>query len=188
MAKVRDGQKWTLDDCNKKIYETLREKKGVMNMPLTDSIEQFIKGMMSESQSELELRRNELAEYFGCAPSQINYVLATRFSPRHGYVIESRRGGSGYVRIIRIMNDGDQSPFIMALIGHIDERLSLQSAQAMIAALTERNVITASEAQIIYAAVSDTAINLPVNSKDVLRASIMQSMLVALVKRSGNKR
>ena len=153
-------------------------------MPLSDSIEQFIKDMMSESQSELELKRNELAAYFGCAPSQINYVLATRFSPRHGYVIESRRGGSGYVRIIRIMNDGDQCPFIMALIGHMENRLSLGSAQAIISSLTDRDIIDTDEARIMLAAVSDAAINLPVNSKDILRASIMQSMLVALVTRS----
>ena len=69
---------------------------------LSDSIEDFIKALMEDEQDQqqaIELRRNELAEHFQCAPSQINYVLATRFTPDHGYVIESRRGGGGYIRI-----------------------------------------------------------------------------------------
>ena len=65
-------------------------------MRLSDTIESFIKELLSQDETEVELKRNELAEYFGCAPSQINYVLATRFTPDHGYVIESRRGGGGY--------------------------------------------------------------------------------------------
>ena len=71
-------------------------------MRLSDTIEQFIKDMMQrEQQAEIDLKRNELAEYFHCAPSQINYVLATRFTPDHGYVITSQRGGGGYIRIVR---------------------------------------------------------------------------------------
>ena len=75
-------------------------------MRLSDSIETFIKTLLAEDEPEVELKRNELAEYFGCAPSQINYVLATRFSPDHGYLIESRRGGGGYIRIVRIVQSG----------------------------------------------------------------------------------
>ena len=69
---------------------------------LSDSIEDFIKALMEDETREIELRRNELAEHFQCAPSQINYVLATRITPDHGYVIESRRGGGGYIRIVRL--------------------------------------------------------------------------------------
>ena len=69
-------------------------------MRLSDSIESFIKTLITQEEPEVELKRNELAEYLGCAPSQINYVLATRFSPDHGYIIESRRGGGGYIRIV----------------------------------------------------------------------------------------
>ena len=74
---------------------------------LSDSIEQFIKELMCE-EAHIELRRNELAQHFGCAPSQINYVLATRFSVDHGYIIESRRGGGGYVRIVRMQERGER--------------------------------------------------------------------------------
>ena len=65
-------------------------------MRLSDTIESFIKAMIQEDTPEVELKRNELAEYFHCAPSQINYVLATRFTPDHGYVTSSQRGGGGF--------------------------------------------------------------------------------------------
>lgn len=155
--------------------------KEVMHMPLSDSIEQFIKDLMSESQSELELKRNELAAYFGCAPSQINYVLATRFSPEHGYIIESRRGGSGYVRIIRILTEGDQNVFVRNLISNIENKLTAMAAAAMLKALVEREIITIKEAAIMRAALSEDAISLPINAKDILRAGIMKSMLTSLL-------
>ena len=81
---------------------------------LSDSIEQFIKELMDEG-SQIEVRRNELAQHFGCAPSQINYVLATRFSVDHGYIIESRRGGGGYVRIVRMRERGEGNLLNMLL-------------------------------------------------------------------------
>ena len=84
-------------------------------MRLSDAIEQFIKTMLTQEAPEVELKRNELAEYFNCAPSQINYVLATRFTPDHGYIIESRRGGGGYVRIVRMRERGDGNLLNMLL-------------------------------------------------------------------------
>ena len=81
---------------------------------LSDMIEEFIKALLEESNGQLELQRNELADYFECAPSQINYVLATRFSLDRGYYIESRRGGGGYIRIIRL--DMDNNDYIMYLL------------------------------------------------------------------------
>ena len=90
-------------------------------MRLSDSIETFIKTLLAEDEPEVELKRNELAEYFGCAPSQINYVLATRFSPDHGYLIESRRGGGGYIRIVCIVQSGAQQ-----LMYLINERIESQ--------------------------------------------------------------
>ena len=83
-------------------------------MRLSDSIESFIKTLLTQEEPEVELKRNELAEYFGCAPSQINYVLATRFSPDHGYIIESRRGGGGYIRIVRVVQSGAQRLMYLA--------------------------------------------------------------------------
>ena len=87
---------------------------------LSDMIEEFIKALLEESNGQLELQRNELADYFECAPSQINYVLATRFSLDRGYYIESRRGGGGYIRIIRL--DMDNNDYIMYLLREIAYR------------------------------------------------------------------
>lgn len=142
---------------------------------LSDSIERFIKDLMEED-AQIEVRRNELAQHFGCAPSQINYVLATRFSVDHGYIIESRRGGGGYVRIVRmrISEDGNMLEKLLSRIGtSIDE----ESANSLIQFLFERKLITRNEAMIIRAAVSRVALALPVSAKDVLRAAVLKSVL-----------
>ena len=88
-------------------------------MRLSDAIEEFIKTMLSQEELEIELKRNELAEYFRCAPSQINYVLSTRFTPDHGYVTESRRGWRMY-RIIRL--EREQGQYLIP-VGRADRRL-----------------------------------------------------------------
>jgi len=148
--------------------------------PLSDTIEAFIKELMEEEQSQIELKRNELAEYFRCAPSQINYVLATRFTPDHGYLIESRRGGGGYIRIIRVTMR-DQGEQLMQLINQrLASPVSENEAQAIIAGLGQQGVVSAGEASLMRAAVSAGAIALPLNIKDALRASILRAMLLAL--------
>ena len=114
-------------------------------MRLSDSIETFIKTLLAEDEPEVELKRNELAEYFGCAPSQINYVLATRFSPDHGYLIESRRGGGGYIRIVRIVQSGAQQ--LMYLINErIGDAIGEEEASRLVQQLTEQKLVTAQEA------------------------------------------
>ena len=143
---------------------------------LSDSIEQFIKELM-ESDAQVELRRNELAHHFGCAPSQINYVLATRFSVDHGYIIESRRGGGGYIRIVR-MRERSPETLLSAIIERIGNSISEESAAALIANLMERKIITVREARLMRAAVGRNALALPVSAKDVLRASVLSNMVV----------
>ena len=143
---------------------------------LSDSIEQFIKELM-ESDAQVELRRNELAHHFGCAPSQINYVLATRFSVDHGYIIESRRGGGGYIRIVR-MRERSPETLLSAIIERIGNSISEESAAALIANLMERKIVTSREARLMRAAVGRNALALPVSAKDVLRASVLSNMVV----------
>ena len=96
-------------------------------MRISDSIESFIKEMLGEDSPEVELKRNELAQYFGCAPSQINYVLATRFSPDQGYLTESRRGGGGYIRIVRVVQSESQ-PLTYWIRDRIGDALSEEEA------------------------------------------------------------
>jgi len=148
-------------------------------MRLSDSIEQFIKAMLNQDDHEVELKRNELAEYFGCAPSQINYVLATRFTPDHGYIIESRRGGGGYIRIFRMQQDTREQLLYM-LNERIGDSIDLISASHLIQQLQERELVTVEEAAMMNAAISAQALSLPVPSdmKNALRARILRSMIL----------
>ena len=160
-------------------------------MRLSDTIESFIKAMIQEDQPEVELKRNELAEYFHCAPSQINYVLATRFTPDHGYVTSSQRGGGGYIRIVRVQQSSvDHLTYL--LHERLGDSLDAQSAQVLCAQLAERKLVTLSEAQLMAAAVSPQALAgpLPEAVKDDMRAKILKCMLLTVAqqhaKNAGN--
>ena len=147
---------------------------------LSDSIEQFIKELMRED-ARIELRRNELAQHFGCAPSQINYVLATRFSMDHGYIIESRRGGGGYVRIVRMQSRGE-TDLLDALLQRVGNSIDEETANAIITNLMERKMVTANEAALMRAGVARNALALPISAKDVLRAAVFRNLLVQVFK------
>ncbi len=147
---------------------------------LSDIIEQFIKGMLQQSEGELELQRNELADYFQCAPSQINYVLATRFSVDHGYHIESQRGGGGFIRIVEL--DVDENDFLLHLItNRIGTSVSQKASEAIIINLREKGIITIAEAVIMSAALDDKTIAIPSSMRDTVRANILRAMLTAVL-------
>ena len=154
-------------------------------MRLSDSIESFIKTLLTEESTEVELKRNELAEYFGCAPSQINYVLATRFSPDHGYLTESRRGGGGYIRIVRVVESGSQR--LMYLVNErIGDSLGEEECLRLISQLKEQHIVTADEAALMASAISSRALGIPVPDtlKGALRARMMKSMLMTVAARN----
>ena len=150
-------------------------------MRISDSIEQFIKEMLGEDSPEVELKRNELAEYFGCAPSQINYVLATRFSPSQGYLTESRRGGGGYIRIVRVVETGPQKMAYLVR-DRIGDQLSEEEAQRIIAHLKDSGMANPEEAGMMFAALSARALAVPLSPemKAALRARILKTMILAL--------
>ena len=152
-------------------------------MRISDSIENFIKEMLGDDSPEVELKRNELAEYFGCAPSQINYVLATRFSPEQGYLTESRRGGGGYIRIVRVVQSGQQQLGYLVK-ERIGDSLSEEEAIRIISNLRDNRVITPGEAKIMSSAICGQALGVPVSAdmKGVLRARIMKSMLITIAR------
>lgn len=154
-------------------------------MRLSDSIESFIKTLLAEDASEVELKRNELAEYFGCAPSQINYVLATRFSPDHGYITESRRGGGGYIRIVRVVQTGSQR--LMYLMNErIGDEIGESEAVRLIQQLAEQGLVTQNEAELMRASVSAQALSVPMPEqiKNAIRARTMKTMLLTLARRN----
>lgn len=145
---------------------------------LSDSIEAFIIEMLGE-QGAAELRRNELAQYFGCAPSQINYVLTTRFSVERGYLIHSKRGGGGYIAIERIPMGADALHEI--LTKQIGDRLNKAQAFALIDNLWESGIVTLREAAIMRAA-SDKYPMASRDAQDFLRAQTFKAMLTAILR------
>ena len=149
---------------------------------LSDTIESFIKTLMEDESAAIELRRNELAEHFECAPSQINYVLATRFTPDHGYVIESRRGGGGYIRIVRIKSSSREE-LLQSVYQRIGVSISFQDALRIIDHLKMERIVSQDEAELMAAALSPQAVPLPLSMKDALCAGTLRSMVLSLAKR-----
>ncbi len=159
-------------------------------MRLSDTIESFIKELLGASEEDgVELKRNELAEYFQCAPSQINYVLSTRFTPDHGYMIESRRGGGGCIRIVHVeRKQGDYLDYL------IRERVGLsladKDAQLLLRQLVESGTVSQEDGLMIAAALSPQALAVPVpeSVKSALRARIMRCMLLSVARRKQRTR
>ena len=147
-------------------------------MRLSDTIESFIKELLTQEEQGVELKRNELAEYFGCAPSQINYVLATRFTLDDGYVIESRRGGGGYIRIVRVVSDRGQKLHYL-INERIGESIGEIAAARLIGQLVEQQVIPSEIGEVMRSAISGSALSVPMPSqyKDALRSRILKTML-----------
>lgn len=145
-------------------------------MGLSDRIEAFITELLKEDSDEwLELRRNELASIFGCVPSQINYVISTRFSPEHGYIVESRRGGGGYLRIKQLHSaDGIIADTIKSIGESIDEK----SAKAYISNLVRQDALNSKDASLILSGISDTVLIADEPLRSVLRANILKNMLM----------
>ncbi len=144
-------------------------------MGMSDKIEAFITELLKDDTNEwLELRRNELANIFGCVPSQINYVISTRFNPERGYIVESRRGGGGYLRIKQINNNGLVSQVIELAGDSLDEK----TAKAYLTSLTRQGLIDEKTASIIYSGIADNVLTIPQPDKDRLRANIFKNMLI----------
>jgi transcriptional regulator CtsR len=148
---------------------------------LSDIIEEFIKGLFTETDDGiLEIQRNELATHFGCAPSQINYVLMTRFNTDRGYYIESRRGGGGSIRITRACFDGRE--YLNKLLSDkISTTLSQREAEAYIDTFFENELITKRESTVMKAAINDKALNIEPQARDYIRSGILKSMLIVLI-------
>ena len=154
-------------------------------MRLSDTIESFIKELLTQEEQGVELKRNELAEYFGCAPSQINYVLATRFTLDDGYVIESRRGGGGYIRIVRVVSDrGQQLAYLIN--ERIGESIDEAAAARLIGQLVEQKVVSPEVGGVMRSAVSSSALSIPIPSqiKDAIRARTLKTMLTNIARQS----
>lgn len=143
---------------------------------ISDIIENFILSNIGDD-SIIQLSRNELAGHFNCVPSQINYVLSTRFTPERGYVVESRRGGGGYITVIKIKS-GNQYEEISKLIG---DSITNKEGEHILIRLIDGGYLTQREAKLIYSCINDKAL---ANSNDpkALRAEILKNLLTEILK------
>ena len=149
-------------------------------MNLSNAIAQMITEMLGES-SEIEIQRNILAQNLGCVPSQINYVLSSRFTPERGFMVESRRGGGGCIRIVRINYDKDT--LLMKVISSVGDEMSENGVRSHLANLLHHSLINEEQAALILAATSEANFRvLPSPFEEIVRASIFKKMLLTLAK------
>ncbi len=150
-------------------------------MRMSDLITSEIMRMLNDSEvNTAEIQRNEFANMIGCAPSQINYVLSSRFTPEHGYIIESRRGGGGYIRIKRVVLN--QSSAFMHIINSIGDSIDTMTTRIIIENCLEVGLINSDSANLISSALSNNVMQcVPVELRDTLRAAILKQMLVSLI-------
>ena len=147
-------------------------------MRMSDIIEEFIKDLFDDENEAIEIQRNELAEHFNCVPSQINYVISTRFKPSQGYYVESRRGGGGHITIKKVNNTKDD--YIMHIINNIGQNLTSNEVDILLSDFLSYNIIEKKEAKLLKVATSDNVLGLPKDLKDEVRARIFKNMLLNL--------
>ncbi|MDT3699907.1 MAG: CtsR family transcriptional regulator [Thermincola sp.] len=149
---------------------------------ITDIIEDYIKARLNQSTGGIViLRRNELAEKFRCVPSQINYVLSTRFSFNRGYIIETRRGGGGFIRVIRVPLE-DSEDILDIVYDRIGEQVSLREAVSLISYLYEEDLISKREAQMMQNVVEIIEEGDQTHETGSKRAAVLKAMLIALLR------
>lgn len=148
---------------------------------LSDIIETFLKQLIEDTDGAIEIQRNELAIHFNCVPSQINYVIGTRFTTERGYYVESRRGGGGNIKIKRVDITGPGN-YLMHIVSSMGNSISQQSAEIFINNFVDYNVVSKREALILKAAMSDkTLVYVPPAIRDTLRASILKNAITSLL-------
>lgn len=148
---------------------------------ISDIIEGYLKAIIEEEEkSAIEIKRSEVAEKFQCVPSQINYVIKTRFTAERGYIVESKRGGGGYIRIIRVQANSNKE-LIEHILNGIREGASFTMAEDVIHRLEEEEVVSEREARLILAAVDRATIQQPLPERDMMRARILHAMLLTLL-------
>ncbi len=149
-------------------------------MNMSNEIANMILSML-DAEGFTEIQRNELAQSIGCVPSQINYVISSRFTPEHGYIVESRRGGGGYVRISRVSYDKGSA--LMHVVNSLGYRVDEATCRAHISNLNYQNLMTDEVATVTLTATSDKALrDIDQPLRDIVRATIFKNILLSTVK------
>ena len=150
-------------------------------MGISDLIASFLQESLEEAENGvLEVQRSDLAQRFNCVPSQINYVMSTRFSPERGYIVESRRGGNGYIRITRVQID--HQTLLMHVINSLGDEVDLPSVRAILSNLVQSGALEKEMGRALLAAVGDKALAaVPRDKRDCVRAAILKQVLILQV-------
>ncbi len=148
-------------------------------MKISDIIEEFIKEMIEETEGEAHFQRNDLASKLNCVPSQINYVINSRFTNEQGYVVESRRGGGGSIKITRITMD--KPTYLMHILSSIGNSITQNTALSFISNFLDYKAVSKNEAALMAAAVSDKVLAESGIYKDIIRAKILKNMIANIL-------
>lgn len=149
------------------------------NRNMSDMIEEYLKNALKD-EGRIEIQRNEIAELFNCVPSQINYVINTRFTVQHGYSVESKRGGGGYIRIIKVQVN-NESDFLNDMGQIIGNHMSEKEGQVVIETLYEHEMMTFREAQMMLAALEQQNYSGNLMLDNQIRANVLLSMIKLLI-------
>lgn len=149
-------------------------------MRMSDLVAQYILEMLDAQNGSAEIQRNELAGNLGCVPSQINYVITSRFTPEQGYIVESRRGGGGYIRISRVKMDNGTA--LMHIINSIGDSLDKSTAEAMFTNMLQRQMFSMQTAKVMSTVMSDRTLrNVEQEKRDTVRADLFKNMLLTIL-------
>ncbi len=150
-----------------------------MSKSISDVIEEFIMSSLDDDKF-IELSRNDLAKFFSCVPSQINYVLNTRFTVNRGFVVESQRGGGGYIKVVRVQDNN--SNFLKNALDLCSKPLNLVEGNQILEHMRTKKLITEHEMELVKGAISTKALNNPLNLDNQLRANILQQVIIQTMK------
>jgi len=152
---------------------------------LSDQIERYIINLIKKYKGEVEIQRNQLANDFDCAPSQINYVLETRFPVQKGYIVESQRGGGGYIRIIRVKIDSEEE-HLQRLLSRLGRPISQKEAEAIISRLYDNSLINHRERALMEAVMNKRLIGVNLPHRDIIRGNLLRGMIEVILKMGRN--
>lgn len=154
------------------------------NKTISDIIEEFIMSSLDDD-SFIELSRNDLAKFFSCVPSQINYVLNTRFTVNRGFVVESQRGGGGYIKVLRVQDNN--SNFLNNALQICSQPITMIEGNQLLEQLKSRNLITDREMCLLRSAISNKSLNNPIKMDNKLRANILSQVIIETMKLKDKK-
>ena len=148
---------------------------------LSDQIEEYLRDLLEKYKGTIKIKRNKLADEFNCAPSQINYVLDTRFTAERGFVVESQRGGGGYIKIIKVNLDSETEA-LKKILSRLTGMVTQREAEGIIQRLYENDVIHERESYLMETAVHRRIIGVDLPHRDYIRGRILQGMLEVILR------